>query len=127
MSGPESEVQFHPVSDLTTQPIHWLWPGRLALGKLSLLEGDPGLGKSLLTLDLAARLSRGLPFPDGAPGPGPGSSLILNAEDGEADTVRSRLLTLDADLTRIFIQLGEPASDHALRLPSNVRLLDDAL
>src|SRR5262249_172381 len=43
----------------------WLWPGRLALGKLAMLDGDPGMGKSLLALDLCARLSTGRPLPDG--------------------------------------------------------------
>ena len=66
MNPPPDDTQVLPIADLTAQPVHWLWPGRLALGKLSLLEGDPGLGKSLVTLDLCARLSRGLPFPDGA-------------------------------------------------------------
>ena len=41
----------------------WLWPGRVPLGKLTLLIGDPGLGKSFVTLDIAARVSRGLPLP----------------------------------------------------------------
>ncbi len=43
----------------------WLWPGRIARGKITLLAGDPGLGKSLVALDIAARLSRGAPWPDG--------------------------------------------------------------
>ena len=46
------------------EPMSWLWPGFIpAAGKLTLLDGDPNLGKSLTTIDLAARLS-GLPFPD---------------------------------------------------------------
>jgi hypothetical protein len=42
------------ISQLTSRPVSWLWPGRLALGKLAMLDGDPGLGKSLLALDLCA-------------------------------------------------------------------------
>ena len=57
-----------PLSQLESQAVSWLWPGRLALGKLAMLDGDPGLGKSLLTLDLCARLSSGRPMPDGSPG-----------------------------------------------------------
>src|SRR3954453_13375315 len=109
MSGPESEVRFRPVSDVAVRLIQWLWPGRLALGKLALLEGDPGLGKSLLTLDLCARLSRGRPMPDGTGGLEPGNSLVLNAEDGVDDTVRARLATLGADLERVFVLSGEQA------------------
>ena len=69
---------------ITLEPreVEWLWPGWLPAGKLALVDGDPGLGKSLLTLDLCARLSTGRPMPDGSSGPGPVNTLILNAEDG---------------------------------------------
>jgi hypothetical protein len=80
MSNRESSCRFRPISDLTEQRIDWLWPGRLALGKPALLEGDPELG-TLIALDLCARLSRGRPFPDGSPSPGPTNCLVLNAED----------------------------------------------
>src|SRR3954465_10614574 len=103
-SGEEDEAQLCRVSDLSAQPVRWLWPGRLALGKLALIEGDPGLGKSLVTLDLCARLSRGRAMPDGTGGLAePGNSLVLNAEDGDADTVRARLAAQGADLERVFV------------------------
>jgi RecA-family ATPase len=90
----EHEGRLCRVSELRAEAVRWLWPGRLAPGKLALLAGDPGLGKSLVSVDMCARLSRGLPLPDGAAGLRPGCSLLLNAEDGQADTVRSRLETL---------------------------------
>src|SRR5436305_5388113 len=90
--------RLRPASQLAPGPVSWLWPGRLALGKLAILDGDPGLGKSLSTLDLCARLSTGRPFPDGSPGPGPANSLILNGEDGAEDTIVPRLQALGADL-----------------------------
>jgi len=80
-----------PASQLAARPVPWLWPGRLALGKLAMLDADPGLGKSILTLELCARLSTGGPFPDDAPLAGPANCLLLNAEDGEQDTVLPRL------------------------------------
>src|ERR1700686_2243139 len=52
-------------SEIKPETLNWLWPGRIPLGKLTLLVGDPGLGKSLATIDVAARVSRGVPFPDG--------------------------------------------------------------
>ena len=91
------------VSELTSEPVRWLWPGYLPLGKLVLLDGDPGLGKSLIALDLCARLSKGQPMPDGKPTPEPGNSLVLEAEDGPEDTVRPRLLALGADPDRVFV------------------------
>lgn len=92
-----------PASQLTPRSVQWLWPGRLALGKLAILDGDPGVGKSFLALDLCARLSAGRPFPDGSPGPGPAASLILNGEDGADDTIVPRLHALGADLDRVFV------------------------
>jgi hypothetical protein len=60
-----------PLSLLHSSPVDWLWTGRLALGKPAMLDGDPVLGKSLLALDLCARLSTGRPFPEetGTPEP----------------------------------------------------------
>ncbi len=83
--------------------VRWLWPGRVPLGKLTILDGDPGLGKSALTLDLAARLSAGRPMPDGLPSDldGPAGAVLLSAEDGLADTIRPRLEAAGADLDRI--------------------------
>lgn len=49
---------------VTREQLDWLWPGRVPLGKLTLLAVDPGLGKSFVTLDMAARVSRGQPWPD---------------------------------------------------------------
>jgi len=54
------------LSSVEPEDVSWLWPSWLALGKLVLLDGDPGLGKSAMTLDLAARVSSGRSFPDGA-------------------------------------------------------------
>ncbi len=116
------------VSQLAPRPVHWLWPGRLALGKLALLEGDPGLGKSLLTLDLCARLSTGQPFPDGSPSPGPAASLLFNAEDSMADTVVPRLRALGADLAHVYrVCSRDDAEDELLSLPHQVDILERLL
>lgn len=48
------------LSEVSPEEVAWLWPGRLARGKLTLLVGEPGIGKSFLTLDIAARVSRGV-------------------------------------------------------------------
>src|SRR6266542_294107 len=54
------------LSDVVPQPVEWLWPQRFAVGKLSLIFGDPGKGKSFITLDMAARVSTGANWPDGS-------------------------------------------------------------
>src|SRR5437899_13037476 len=63
-------IGLRPASQIVVQPIEWLWPGRLLLGKLAIFDGDPGMGKSLVCLDLCARLRTGRPLPDGSLGPG---------------------------------------------------------
>jgi len=82
--------------------VHWLWPGRIPLGKLSIIAGLPGLGKSVLTLDLAARMSTGADWPDGAKGMRrPAGVVLVSAEDDVADTIVPRLKAAGADLSRI--------------------------
>ena len=90
-------------SDVQPEPIEWLWPGRFALGKLSLIAGDPGLGKSLISLDMAARLSTGYSWPDTSEPVVPGSVVMLSAEDDPADTIRPRLDAAGADPSKIHL------------------------
>jgi integrase len=85
-------------ADLVAAPVRWLWDGWLPAAKVVLLDGDPGTGKSLLTCELAARLSRG------ELGGGPAASLLLNAEDGPGDTLRPRLEAAGADLGHLDLR-----------------------
>ena len=89
-------------SEVKPEHVEWLWVGRIPLGKITIMDGDPGLGKSALTLDIAARITTGSPMPDGSPGVD-GGVVILNAEDDEADTIVPRLNAMSADLTRVRI------------------------
>jgi archaellum biogenesis ATPase FlaH len=89
------------LSEVEPERVEWLWDGRLPFGKLAVLDGDPGLGKSVVTLDLAARLSAGLELPDGQPCE-PAGVVLLSAEDGLRDTIRPRLDAAGADTERIF-------------------------
>jgi AAA domain-containing protein len=88
------------LSEVEPEEVEWLWRDRLALGKLNLLVGDPGNGKSFVTLDTAARVSTGAEFPDGSPCVR-GSVILITGEDGIADTVRPRLDAQGSDLTKI--------------------------
>jgi hypothetical protein len=116
------------MSQIAVQAVRWLWLHRLALGKVAMLDGDPDKGKSLVTLDLGARLSTGRAFPDGCPSGGPANVIVLNAEDGAGDTMRPRLQALGADLDRVFIlQRGNCPSGAVLGLPSDIAALDAAL
>jgi hypothetical protein len=95
---------------IAVRPIHWLWRPYLACGKLAVLDGDPGAGKSLFTADLAARLTRGGRTPDGSWRRKKANVLFLNAEDALDDTLRPRLDAAGADLNRVFclggVQVG---------------------
>jgi len=112
------------LADVMPQPVEWLWPGRFPLGKLSLVCGDPGLGKSFVTLDMAARVSSGTSWPDrrGEANPA-GGVIILSAEDDVADTIRPRLDAAGADVARISTIEGVQFADN--KHPSPFNLLRD--
>lgn len=102
------------MSDVTPRPIQWLWPGWIALGKIAIIDGDPGLGKSLATLDIAARVSTGRAMPGDCRGELyaiPSGVLLLTAEDDPADTLRPRLDAARADVTRIVALEGVSTPD----------------
>jgi hypothetical protein len=90
-------------TEIKPTKLDWLWPRYLPRGKLTLLDGDPGLGKSLIAIDLMARLSRGAPLPDGSPVAGPHKSLYLSAEDDAADTICPRAEAAGAEMNRLLI------------------------
>jgi hypothetical protein len=81
----------------------WLWYARLAVGKITVLDGAPGSGKSTMTCDAAARVSRGLPFPMDRHARSAGGVIFIAGEDGVADTVVPRLLAAGADLSKCFV------------------------
>lgn len=90
------------LASVTPRPVSWLWRGRIPMGRISLLVGRPGEGKSFLTTDAAARISTGTPWPDGSDCP-KGSVLLLTAEDDPADTIRPRLDAHYADTFKVHL------------------------
>jgi hypothetical protein len=107
-------------SDVRPRPAAWLWPNWLPLGKLAILDGDPGLGKSTLLFDLAARVSNNGVMPDGSAGAS-GNVIILNAEDDPAETIQPRLAAAGANPERVF-HLGEIDAGNRRR---QVQIPDD--
>jgi putative DNA primase/helicase len=100
VDAPATRLILTNLANVTPQSIDWLWPKRLARGKVHLLGGHVGDGKSTLTAWLAALLSRGGSWPDGGQAP-IGRTLFLLAEDGLADTLCPRLGLHNADLAMI--------------------------
>jgi len=90
------------LADVEPRAVSWLWPGRFPLGRISLLVGRPGEGKSFLTTDMSARVSTGTPWPDGSLCP-KGSVILVSAEDDPADTIRPRLDAHHADCRRVHL------------------------
>ena len=109
-------------ADLTPEPIRWLWKDWMALGKMHILAGAPGQGKTTLAISMAATITVGGRWPDGSRA-ALGNVLIWSGEDDPADTLLPRLLAAGADRTRCYfvsgtridgeIQSFDPARDMA--------------
>ena len=118
-------------------PVPWLWPGKITLGGLTLIAGDPGVGKSLISLDLAARVSTGRAFPGEDPEFLRKSTgvVVISGEDSVYSTIVPRLKAMGADLRRIAIMTPvqffapgkEPRVVGTLRLDRGLKLLHDAM
>ncbi|WP_175829621.1 AAA family ATPase [Burkholderia cepacia] len=93
-------------SNVVPEAIRWLWPDWLPEGKLTLLAGSPGTGKTTLALALTATVTRGGTWPDGSACNRPGDVLIWSGEDNPADTIVPRLMAAGADLDRVHIITG---------------------
>ncbi len=117
------------LSTVRPERVTFLWDGRIPLGKLSVLDGDPGLGKSTLTGDLSARVSRGAVMPDGTGGGVPGGVVLISGEDGLADTIVPRLIAAGADLERIVALSTCPDEEggHPFVLPDDLSWLEQAI
>jgi hypothetical protein len=116
-------------ADVTSAEVSWLWEPYLARGKLAVLDGDPGTGKSFVTVDLACRISRGLSMPGAASATQePASVLLLNAEDDARDTIRPRVLAAngDPDRVRIFAAPGI-GLERVPRFPEDFAALEAAV
>ena len=114
-------------SSVDPRPIKWLWPGRLAIGKATLLGGDPGLGKSQLSIFIASTISKAEEWPCGE-GKSPKRSVVmLSAEDGVADTIVPRSMAAGADRDKINIVTAVHDEDGTGRRIFNLTQDLDAL
>lgn len=103
-------VELIDASTIKPKPIRWLWPGWLARGKLHVIAGAPGTGKTTAALSWCASITRGTAFPDGTRPAKPGRVLIWSGEDGSDDTLVPRLQAAGADLARVQF-VGEVSED----------------
>jgi hypothetical protein len=117
------------MADVPPAKVRWLWDGRVPLRAITIVDGDPALGKSTVTIDIAARVSRGWRMPpDGGAGDGivPGGVLLLSAEDDAETTIRPRLDAAGANASRVqlleAIRHGDAPAPPVL--PSDLDKLD---
>ena len=121
---PQMALAITAAHTIQPQAVDWLWHDKIALGKLTIIAGYGGVGKTFLTCDLAARISAGLPAPDGQQLRS-GRVLIATGEDGLADTLVPRLIAHQADLQRVSFIEGLQAGDqlHLLDLLRHIEFL----
>ena len=101
-----SSLKIINMSDIQAQPIHWLWDGWLPLGKMTILAGAGGCGKTNLSLALIATITTAGTFPDGSKCKSAGKVLIYSTEDDPADTLKPRLIANGADVSKVSIISG---------------------
>jgi len=114
-------------AEIAPEKIEWLWPGRFARGKHTCIAGEPGTGKSQLSIAIIAAVTTAGEWPC-AEGRAPlGSAIILSAEDGAADTIVPRLLAAGADLNRVHVVSAVRNGDgsrRALNLQHDLDLIE---
>ena len=96
-------LQMIKMSEIQSQEISWLWYPFIPYGKLTIIQGDPGDGKTTLVLNIAAKLSRGEGLDSDMKLSKPVNVIYQSAEDGLADTVKPRLELAGADCERILV------------------------
>ena len=97
------ELRMIRMSDVEAQEIEWLWYPFIPYGKLTIIQGDPGDGKTTLVLNIAAKLSKGEGLDENMIAAQNSYVIYQTAEDGLADTVKPRLVLAGADCEKILV------------------------
>jgi hypothetical protein len=125
--GAGERLRVRCTADIVPETTRWLWPDRFALGKLSLIVGDPESGKSLFTAWMASKVSSGEAWPDGT-APPRGKVAFLQCEDGVAETLVPRLIQYGADRHRVKTVDGvimTSGEDRIFSLLTDLRKLEE--
>jgi putative DNA primase/helicase len=111
-SAENSGAELELINGASIQPeaVHWCWPGYLARGKLHLLAGEPGTGKTTIAMSFAAAITSGSVWPSGDPTEA-GDVLVWSGEDGTADTLLPRFLAAGGDASRIHFVASVQTGD----------------
>jgi hypothetical protein len=118
------------LADVEAKELQWLWPNRLPAGMLSLLVGNPGVGKSFLTMFMCSQITTGRDWPDAENTIPPGSVLIFSDEESLEYAIKPRLVAHDADCSKIFavehIERPDGLSD-SFGIKEHIQLLNEYL
>lgn len=101
MSNPELNII--NMADVEAVAVKWLWKPYIPLGKITIIQGDPGEGKTTLALSIAAALTQGEMLPNETESQAPMNVIYQTAEDGLADTIKPRLEAVNADCTKVLV------------------------
>lgn len=99
----KKELKLIQMSQVEVEDIKWVWYPYIPYGKITVVQGDPGDGKTTFVLALIALLTRGKPLPEEENGTEPINVIYQTAEDGLADTIKPRLLSVGADCERVIV------------------------
>jgi len=97
------ELKIITMRDIERESVKWLWEPYIPQGKITIIQGDPGDGKTTMALAIAAAVTTGIPLPDNCGCTAPASVIFQTAEDGLADTIKPRLEQLGADCGRVHV------------------------
>jgi hypothetical protein len=115
-------------TEISDRPLQWLWPDRIPQAAITVLDGDPGSGKSTVTYDIAARVTIGRPMPGRDTATiGPAGVILIQGEDLAGQTVLPNLRAAGADLTKIKLLDRGRFIEAPLLLPNDIPVLEQAV
>lgn len=117
------------LSAVTERKLRWEWQGRIPRGHLTIVDGDPGVGKSTVVLDWGARLTAGTVWPDGQKVARPRNVLLMTAEEGIADTVLPRFRLAGGDPDRLLVLSHIPTTEgpRLVSLPADLPYIEQII
>ena len=128
--GTSAGIEIEYYSDITEKAVEWLWYPFIPYGKITLLQGDPGDGKSTFMLHVAASITTGRLLPDGSQSGEIQNVIYQCSEDSTSDTIKPRLMQAGADCERVAyineekqpLVIGDPRIEDAV-IRTGARLL----
>ena len=110
MSGEKQPYSVKYYRGVTAKKVEWLWYPYIPYGKITIIQGDPGEGKSTVAINLASIISNGEALPLEKEKTAPTAVVYQNSEDGKEDTIVPRLIACGADLSKVaYIEENDTA------------------